>query len=63
VKKIIYMAAVSQRLRNTGIYRTPILPVVFYGCKTWPLALWEEYRPKVFNNRVLEKIFGPTGTR
>jgi hypothetical protein len=40
------------------IYRTIILPVVLYGCETWSLTLREERRPRVFENRVLRKIFG-----
>jgi hypothetical protein len=30
-----------------------------YGCKTWSLTLKEEHRPRVFENRVLRRIFGP----
>jgi hypothetical protein len=41
------------------IYKTIILPVVLYGCETWSLTLREEHTPKVFENRVLRKIFGP----
>jgi hypothetical protein len=41
------------------IYKTVILPVVLYGCETWSLTLREEHRLKVFENRVLRKIFGP----
>ena len=41
------------------IYRTIILPVVLYGCETWSLTLREERRPRVFENRVLRRIFGP----
>jgi hypothetical protein len=41
------------------IYKTIILPVVFYGCETWYLTLREEYRLRVFENRVLRRIFGP----
>jgi hypothetical protein len=40
------------------IYKTIILPVVLYGCETWSLALREEYRLRVFENRVLRRIFG-----
>jgi hypothetical protein len=36
------------------------LPVAFYECGTWSLTLREERRLKVFENRVLRKIFGPT---
>jgi hypothetical protein len=41
------------------IYRTIILPVVLYGSETWSLTLKEERRLRVFENRVLRKIFGP----
>jgi hypothetical protein len=40
------------------IYRTIILPVVLYGCETWSLTLREERRLKVFENRVLKRVFG-----
>jgi hypothetical protein len=30
-----------------------------YGCETWSLTLREEHRLKVFENRVLRRIFGP----
>jgi hypothetical protein len=40
------------------IYRTKILPVVFYGCETWSLTLREKLRLRVFEKRVLRKIFG-----
>ena len=41
------------------IYRTIILPVVLYRCETWSLTLREERRLKVFENRVLRRVFGP----
>ena len=41
------------------IYRTIILPVVLYGCETWSLTLREERRLRVFENRVLKRVFGP----
>jgi hypothetical protein len=41
------------------IYKTIILPVVMYGCKTWSLTPREEHRLRVFENRVLRRIFGP----
>ena len=40
------------------IYRTIILPVVLYGCETWLLTLREERRLRVFECRVLWKMFG-----
>ena len=41
------------------IYRTIILPVVLYGCEIWSLTLTEERRLRVFENRVLRRVFGP----
>jgi hypothetical protein len=53
----------SSRLlsRNVKVkmYKTIILPVVLYECETWSLALREEHRLRVFENRDLRRIFGP----
>jgi hypothetical protein len=35
-----------------------ILSVVLYGCDTWSLTLREEHRLRLFENRVLRRIFG-----
>jgi hypothetical protein len=45
--------------KHVNIYRIIILPVVLYGCETWSLTLREEYRLRVFENRVLRRIIGP----
>jgi hypothetical protein len=44
---------------NIRIDKTVILPMVLYGCETWPLTLREEHRLEVFENGVLRRIFGP----
>ena len=41
------------------IYINIILPFVVYVCETWSLTLKEERRLRVFENRVLRRIFGP----
>jgi hypothetical protein len=41
------------------IYRTIILLVVLYECETWSLTLMERRNLKMFENRVLRRIFGP----
>jgi hypothetical protein len=41
------------------IYKATILPVVLYGWETWYLALREELGLRLFENRVLRRIFGP----
>jgi hypothetical protein len=33
--------------------------MVLYGCEIWSLTLREEHRLKMFENRVLRRIFGP----
>jgi hypothetical protein len=52
----------SARLLTTylkvKIHKTIILPVVLYGCETWSLTLREKHRMRVFENRVLWRIFG-----
>jgi hypothetical protein len=39
------------------IYKNINLPVVLYGCETWSLTLREEHRLRVFEKRVLRRIF------
>ena len=35
------------------------MPIVLYGCETWSLTLREGCRLRVFENRVLRRVFGP----
>jgi hypothetical protein len=58
VQNLLSSSLLSKNIK-TKIYRTIILPVVLYGCETWSLTLREEYRLKVFEKRVLRRIFGP----
>ena len=48
-----------QKFKDQDIYRNIILPVVLYGCEALSLTLREELRLRVFENRVLRRIFGP----
>ncbi|KAJ4441039.1 hypothetical protein ANN_10888 [Periplaneta americana] len=57
VEKLLPSSLLSKNLK-VRIYKTVILPVVLYGCETWTLTLREEYRLRVFENKVLRKIFG-----
>jgi hypothetical protein len=45
--------------KKIKINTTIILPVVLYGCETWSLALREEQTLRMFENRVLRRIFEP----
>ena len=40
------------------VYRTKILSVVLYGHEAWLLTLREEHRLRVFEYRVMRRIFG-----
>jgi hypothetical protein len=40
------------------IYKTVMLPVILYECETLSLTIREECRLRVFENRLLRKIFG-----
>jgi len=58
VQNLLSSGLLSKNLK-IKIYRTVILPVVLYGCETWSLTLREGRRLRVFENRVLRRIFGP----
>jgi hypothetical protein len=59
IQSKIFCLPLSYRKKPNKIYKTVILPVVLYGCKTWSLTLREEHGLRVFENRVLRRIFGP----
>ena len=58
VQNLLSSRLLSKNLK-IKIYRPLILPVVLYGCETWLLTLREECRLRVFENRVLRRVFGP----
>jgi hypothetical protein len=43
---------------NIKIYKIIIFPLVLYGCERRSLTLREEHRLRVFENRVLRRLFG-----
>ncbi|KAJ4444193.1 hypothetical protein ANN_05983 [Periplaneta americana] len=57
VEKLLSSSLLSKNLK-VRIYKTVILPVVLYGCESWTLTLREEQGLRVFENKVLRKIFG-----
>jgi hypothetical protein len=56
VHNLLFFSPISKNLK---IYRTIILSVVVHGCETWSLTLRGERRLRVFENRMLRRIFGP----
>ena len=57
--QILLSSRLLSRNLKIKIHRTIVLPAVLYGCETWSLTLREELRLRVFENRVLMRIFGP----
>ena len=55
----LFSSSLLPKIIEIKIHRTVILPVVVYGCETWSLTLREETRLRVFENRVLRRIFVP----
>jgi len=58
VQNILSSSLLSKNIK-INIYRNLILYVVLYGYETWSLTLREEHCLRVFENRVLRRIFGP----
>jgi hypothetical protein len=57
VQNLLSSRLVSTNLK-TKMYRNIILPVDLCGCETWSLTLKEERTLRVFENRVLRRVFG-----
>jgi len=56
VQNILSSRLLSRNLK-IKLYRTIILPVVLYGCETWSLTLREERKQRVYENRVMRRVF------
>jgi hypothetical protein len=57
--ELLFGHASAPNILKVKIHRTIILPVVLYGHQTWSLTLKEKHSLRVFENRVLRRIFGP----
>jgi hypothetical protein len=62
VQNLLSSRLLSKNLK-IRIFKTIILPEVLYRCETLSLTLREEHRLRVFENRVLRRIFGQRGMR
>jgi hypothetical protein len=58
VQNIFSFSSLSENI-NINIYRNIILPIVLLGYENWSLTLREGCRLRVFENRVLRRIFWP----
>jgi hypothetical protein len=55
--RILAFSLLFENLR-INIYRSVILPVDFYGCKTWSFTLRIKKGLLFFENRLLKRTFG-----
>jgi hypothetical protein len=56
VQNLLSSRLISKNIK-IKIYKTGTLSVVLCGCETWSLTLKDEHTLRVFENRVLRKIF------
>jgi hypothetical protein len=56
--QILLSSCLLSRNVKVKLYKTIILPVVLCGCETWSVMLKEDHILRVFENRVLRRIFG-----
>jgi hypothetical protein len=59
VQNLLSSRLLSKNLK-IRIYKTIIFPVVLHGCETWSLILMEKHRLRMFDNRVLRRVFRPS---
>jgi hypothetical protein len=57
----LFSSRLIYKIVEVRIFQIMILLIVLYWCDTSSLAIREEYGLKVFENRVLRRIFGPKG--
>jgi hypothetical protein len=56
-ESFVFLSVIKKR--KIRICKTIIVPVVLCGCDTWSLTLRQKRRLRVFENRVLRRMFGP----
>jgi hypothetical protein len=57
VQNIMFSCLLSESIK-IKMYKTVILPVVLYGCETWSFIIREVHKLRMFENRMLRRIFG-----
>jgi len=58
VQNLLSLSLIT-KIFKIKIYRNIILPLVLFGRKTWSFTMREERRLRLFENRVLRRIFEP----
>ena len=55
----LYIRRALEQIFEGKVCRIVIFPVVLCGFETWSLTLGDEHRLRVFENRVLRRVFEP----
>jgi hypothetical protein len=58
VQSLLSSCLISRNVK-VKIYKTIILPVVLYRCENWTVTERDDHRLRVFENRIIRRIFGP----
>lgn len=58
--KELMQSKLVNRVSKLRIYKTILRPVVSYGSKSWTHSSGDENHLKIFEHKVLKKIFGPS---
>jgi hypothetical protein len=58
VQNFLFSRLLSKNIK-IRIHKTIVLPVVLYCIETWSLTLRDEYRLRMFEKKMLRRIFGP----
>jgi hypothetical protein len=59
VQSLLLSSCLLSKNLKMRIYKTIISSVILYGCETWSPTLREKHRLRVFESKVLRRIFGP----
>jgi hypothetical protein len=62
VQRLLSSFLLSKKFK-IEIYKTMIFPVVLHGCETLSVTLGKEYRLRMFDNRMLRRIFHLIGRK
>jgi hypothetical protein len=54
-----FFSILLSKIKKNRINKTIIVLLILYGYETWSVTLREEHRLRVFDSRVLRRIFGP----
>jgi hypothetical protein len=60
MQNVLCSSLLSRKYRvKTYVIMIVTVPVVLYGCDTWSVTFREERRLRVFEKRMLRRLFGP----